>query len=284
MRLKEFITESAKLWGAKVRVSQANYVGYVDAQVWAANAQQARTILKQQYNIEDHHVGSVKEIKMKAKEFVKEAIKLPSGIADQAVQYISGPMLPKPNGQYRLQDVLKRVKELKDAIARAKQSGRLDVNSTEYKNAVAEIKKWADWLEASQAPAQPGDPVVNIGEDLNPNLGKILAAANKFASAIANMKIYTDDIFANHLKFGGLSALVDWYKKNYTDKDYSNARQEAANAKQELDRLGVKVNYNDSFPTDYTLQIPGQSQPYTFNIINLLKDAMDTFSSKKAAK
>jgi hypothetical protein len=72
MRSREFITESAKLWGAKVRVSQANYVGYVDAQVWAANAQQARTILKQQFNIEDHHVGSVKEIKMKAKEFIKE--------------------------------------------------------------------------------------------------------------------------------------------------------------------------------------------------------------------
>jgi len=200
MRLREFITESAKLWGAKVRISQANYVGYVDAQVWAANAQQARTILKQQFNIEDHHVGSVKEIKMKAKEFIKEA---------------------------------------------------------------------------SQ---------VALGEELNPNLGKILAVANKFASAIANMKIYTDDIFANHLKFGGLSTLVDWYKKNYTDKDYNNARQEAANAKQELDQLGVKVNYNDSFPTDYTLQIPGQSQPYTFNIISLLKDAMDTFSSKKAAK
>lgn len=164
MRSREFIVESSKLWGAKVRISQANYVGYVDAQVWAPNAQIARIMFKQQYNIEDHHVGSVKEIKMKAKEFVKEAIKLPPGVADQAVQYISGPMLPKPGGQYRLQDVLKRVKELKDAIARAKQSGRLDVNSSGYKAAVAEIKKWADWLEASQAPAQPGDPVINIGE------------------------------------------------------------------------------------------------------------------------
>lgn len=101
---------------------------------------------------------------MKINQIVKEAIKLPPGVADQAVQYISGPMLPKPGGQYRLQDVLKRVKEIKDAIARAKQSGRLDVNSTEYKNAVAEIKKWADWLEASQAPARPGDPVINIEE------------------------------------------------------------------------------------------------------------------------
>jgi hypothetical protein len=196
MRSKEFVTESAKLWSAKVRVNQPNYVGYVDAQVWAANAQQARTILKQQFNIEDHHVGSVKEIKMKAKEFIKEASQVP------------------------------------------------------------------------------------LGEELNPNLGKILAAANKFASSVANMKIYVDDLFANHLKFGGLTTMVDWYKKNYTDKDYANAKQEAASSRQELERLGVKVDYNESFPTDFTLNIPGQSQPYSFNIIKLLKDAMDTFSTK----
>ena len=73
MRSREFITESAKLWSAKVRINQPNYVGYVDAQVWAPNANIARTILKQQYQIQDHHVGSVKEIKMKAKEFIKEA-------------------------------------------------------------------------------------------------------------------------------------------------------------------------------------------------------------------
>lgn len=101
---------------------------------------------------------------MKAKEFVKEAITLPSGVADQAVQYISGPMLPKPGGQYRFQDVLKRVKEIKDAIAKAKQSGRLDVNSAGYKAAIAELQKWDQWLQDSQAPARPGDPVINIEE------------------------------------------------------------------------------------------------------------------------
>jgi hypothetical protein len=63
MRSREFITESAKLWTAKVRISQSNYVGYVDAQVWAPNAQIARTMLKQQFNIQDHHVGSVKEVR-----------------------------------------------------------------------------------------------------------------------------------------------------------------------------------------------------------------------------
>jgi hypothetical protein len=67
MRLHEFITESAKLWSAKVRVNQPNYVGYVDAQVWAPSANIARTILKQQYNIQDHHVGSVQEVKTKKK-------------------------------------------------------------------------------------------------------------------------------------------------------------------------------------------------------------------------
>lgn len=60
MRIKQL----GKLWIAKVRVNQPNYVGYVDAQVWAPNAQIARTMLKQQYNIQDHHVGSVKEIKL----------------------------------------------------------------------------------------------------------------------------------------------------------------------------------------------------------------------------
>jgi hypothetical protein len=57
MRSQEFITESAKLWTAKVRVSQPNYVGYVDAQVWAPNAQIARVMLKEQFYIQDQHVG-----------------------------------------------------------------------------------------------------------------------------------------------------------------------------------------------------------------------------------
>jgi hypothetical protein len=60
MRIKQL----GKLWTAKIRINQANYVGYVDAQVWAPNAQIARTMLKQQFNIQDHHVGSVKEIKL----------------------------------------------------------------------------------------------------------------------------------------------------------------------------------------------------------------------------
>jgi hypothetical protein len=58
------IQQLGKLWTAKVRINQPNYVGYVDAQVWAPNAQVARTMLKQQFNIQDHHVGSVREIKL----------------------------------------------------------------------------------------------------------------------------------------------------------------------------------------------------------------------------
>lgn len=131
-------------------------------------------------------------------------------------------------------------------------------------------------------PSKPTNlpPGVTVKEELNPNLGKILELANKFAIAIANMKIYTDDIFANHLKLGGLGSIVDHLKKIYTDQNYLSGAREVAQLKQELGKLGVKVDYNESFPTDYTLQIPGQSRPYTFNIIQLLKDAMNSYKTK----
>lgn len=87
---------------------------------------------------------------MKINQIVTEAPQLPSGVADRAVQYISGPMLPKPGGEYRFQDVMKRVKELMDAVARAKQRGKLDINSQAYKNVIAELQKWDQWLQDSQ--------------------------------------------------------------------------------------------------------------------------------------
>ena len=102
---------------------------------------------------------------MKIKQIVAEAIKRPSGAGDRAVQYISGPMLPMVDGNYRFQDVLKRVKELKDAVAQAKQRGKLDINSQAYKNIIAELQKWDQWLQDSQAPAQPGTPTINIEEE-----------------------------------------------------------------------------------------------------------------------
>lgn len=87
---------------------------------------------------------------MKIKQIVKEAPQLPAGSLDHVVQYISGPNLPKPGGEYRFEDVMKRVKELKDAIERAKQRGKLDVNSQAYKNIIAELQKWDQWLQNSQ--------------------------------------------------------------------------------------------------------------------------------------
>jgi len=346
MRLQEFITESAKLWGAKVRVNQPNYVGYVDAQVWAASAQQARTILKQQFNIEDHHVGSVKEIKMKAKEFVKEAYGDSTSLLNRIRTQQGTPTADNPEGRAELrrreqerqrQDELSRqrhgdlmaqlndiyvvekeiaaVREMKrqgistdeldrtlnQAFDRYKQRWnqhhQYDPRATpEEKRNAEEIKQQAEVYmgqtqrvdQSGQLPAPANEALarmaeladVKLNEALNPNLGKILAAANKFASSVANMKIYVDDLFATHLKFGGLTAFVDYYKKHFTDKDYANAKQEVARARQELEQLGVKINYNESFPTDFTLNIPGQSQPYSFNIIKLLKDSMDTFSTK----
>jgi hypothetical protein len=73
MRLHE-ITEAkntntavaAKLWTAPVKITQNTspaYVGYIDATVTAANAQQARILLKAQFGVPDWQVGSVKEVK-----------------------------------------------------------------------------------------------------------------------------------------------------------------------------------------------------------------------------
>jgi len=122
-----------------------------------------------------------------------------------------------------------------------------------------------------------------LNEALNPQLGQILALANQYAVAIANMKIYDDDIFANHLKIGGLGTMVDWYKQNYTAENYADAKRQAISAKNGLDRLGVEVNYNESFPVDFSLSIPGHDKPYTFNIIDMLKSTMATFQSKSKA-
>ena len=88
---------------------------------------------------------------MRAKQFINESMQDSINNAFQnSLQYVSGPLLPKPNGNYRLQDVMKRVKEIKDAIERAKAKGKLDVNSPEYKSAVAELQKWDQWLKDSQ--------------------------------------------------------------------------------------------------------------------------------------
>lgn len=61
MKAKEIIG-GAKQWTAKVRVQNPQYVGWVDAVAWAPNAQVARQIFKTQYNIQDWHIGSIKQV------------------------------------------------------------------------------------------------------------------------------------------------------------------------------------------------------------------------------
>jgi len=52
-----------KLWTAQVRIQQTNYVGWIDVTVTAANATEARRLMRAQYGVEEWHVGSVKEVK-----------------------------------------------------------------------------------------------------------------------------------------------------------------------------------------------------------------------------
>lgn len=52
-----------KLWTAPVQIKQPNYVGRIDVTVTAANAQQARQLMKAQYGVPDWQVGSVREVR-----------------------------------------------------------------------------------------------------------------------------------------------------------------------------------------------------------------------------
>jgi len=61
MRAKEIT--GAKQWTAKIRVSNPQYTGWVDANTWAPNIAVARQMFKQQYNLQDWHITAVKEIK-----------------------------------------------------------------------------------------------------------------------------------------------------------------------------------------------------------------------------
>lgn len=158
MRLREFVTESAKLWSAKVRVNQPNYVGYVDAQVWAPNAQIARTILKQQYQIQDHHVGSVKEIKMKAKEFVKEA----TGddwypVASQVGSNVAD-VLPEVPADFNPNVALRKIQLLTRELRRM-----AGLKYEERAKIVAEIRRLENMMSLYQAakPIKPNKEIVS---------------------------------------------------------------------------------------------------------------------------
>lgn len=62
MKAKEIITEGAKQWTAKIRIENPRYVSLVDVTTWAPNITVARNIFKAQYNIQDWHIGSIKQV------------------------------------------------------------------------------------------------------------------------------------------------------------------------------------------------------------------------------
>lgn len=54
---------AAKLWTAPVKITQPNYVGYIEVTVTAPNIQLARVLLRAQYGVPDWHIGSIKEVR-----------------------------------------------------------------------------------------------------------------------------------------------------------------------------------------------------------------------------
>jgi len=54
---------AAKLWSAPVKITQPNYVGYIEVTVTAPNAQLARQLMMAQYGVPLWQIGSVKEVR-----------------------------------------------------------------------------------------------------------------------------------------------------------------------------------------------------------------------------
>jgi hypothetical protein len=50
-------------WLAKITISNPNYTGRIEVSVYAHNQQEARQLLKSQYSIQDHHIGSIRKFK-----------------------------------------------------------------------------------------------------------------------------------------------------------------------------------------------------------------------------
>jgi len=57
MRVKEI---TAHKWISTITVTNPNYTGRIDVSVYAHNQAQARQLIKAQYKIEDHHIGSIR--------------------------------------------------------------------------------------------------------------------------------------------------------------------------------------------------------------------------------
>lgn len=64
MKTREVITKTKSLlWSAPVQIKHPHYVGRIEVTVTAANANQARQLIKAQYDVPDWHIGSIKQVK-----------------------------------------------------------------------------------------------------------------------------------------------------------------------------------------------------------------------------
>jgi len=57
------VTKDYKLYVARVTVKQLGYSGQIDFTVTAQNLNMARLLMKKQYNLKDHEIGSIKEVR-----------------------------------------------------------------------------------------------------------------------------------------------------------------------------------------------------------------------------
>ena len=62
MKVQE-VVRPYKMWTAKVYVKQPDYVGTMDVTVTAQNQWTARILLKGMYNVPDHRITGVKELR-----------------------------------------------------------------------------------------------------------------------------------------------------------------------------------------------------------------------------
>ena len=62
MKVQE-VVRPYKVWIAKVYVKQPDYVGAMDVTVTAQNQWMARTLLKGMYNVPDHRITGIKELR-----------------------------------------------------------------------------------------------------------------------------------------------------------------------------------------------------------------------------
>lgn len=58
MRARELIGHK---WISKITVTNPNYTGRIEVSVYAYNQAEARQLLKAQYGLEDHHIGSIRK-------------------------------------------------------------------------------------------------------------------------------------------------------------------------------------------------------------------------------